>query len=219
MISDEQVINSLINHYRAKGLDVASVLDSPMFTKLSTQTQVELLRKYAAVLATGGNGFTSHEKKSLLGNVAVNAGAGALTGLGFAAMNYSQYGMDPDLKAGGIHVNSTFGRTAALGAALGGLSGLIPAAMAAYRARNRRNDLATLSGFVARTPTDDMALRALTHMHSGSQQAMDAVPGAAQAAEAQATSAVVSQGSGALAGHAKALLVMANPHVAPDWFA
>lgn len=149
-LTDDRVINDLINFYRSKGLNVTGVLDNPIFTSLSTQTKVQIIKNHAEALSTGGHGLTSAEKRGLAVSAAIRAVEGAALGIA-ASKAVSAARGDPYHGGYGVSAGAAFGL-------VGGLGALAYKAMKIQARRKTSEDAMRL---VHANPSDATALAAL----------------------------------------------------------
>lgn len=151
-MTDDQIINSLINYYRDQGLNVVGILDNPIFTQLSTPTKVEMIKKYAHALSSGGAGFTSKEMRDAKMGVALSAAGGAVVG---AASGFAARGLKGTLGGAG------WGLALGGGALIGTAGGLANSAYALYNARNHRRTLHDAVSALGNSPTSDSSAKAI----------------------------------------------------------
>jgi hypothetical protein len=132
-ITEEQMVNALLNHYREQGLNMVDILDNPEFAKLPLASKVSILKNNASALASGGNGLTSREKKDAMMSLAIDSAMGAATGYltGRAIHNIA-------VQHGG-KLGLGWGVAIAGGTALGLVGGATKALLPLHDLRARRN--------------------------------------------------------------------------------
>lgn len=115
-MKDELVIQSLVELYRERGVDLHLLLDDPMFTHLPLESKVNSIKQYASHIASpNARTLTGSDVKSVLVNSL--AGAGLATGsvLMRRYMNNRANGVNLPLSVKGLAIASGLG--AAAGAA------------------------------------------------------------------------------------------------------
>lgn len=84
-MDENQVILSLLDLYKSKGLDLHYLLDSPLFNSLPVQSRIAMIRKYAGDIAAGtSSGFGPSEIRRALWDVIPATITGAAAGFGTA---------------------------------------------------------------------------------------------------------------------------------------
>lgn len=167
-LSDEQIVNILIDKYKRSGSNLSKVLQDPVFKALPLSARMAAIRDHAAELSSGINpSFNGSNYK----NIGVEAGFGALAG-GAAARSFinksdlaktlTTYG-GPQHKAyagSGKRQSIIFGLLA--GGAVGALGGLMSERSDQDRLQHTKNTLSNLG----RRPSDRNAVLAYSDIES-----------------------------------------------------
>jgi hypothetical protein len=150
-LTDDQVIRSMLNYYKARGINLSSVLDEPLFKGLSTKTKVELLKKYAGEIESGTqSGIFKSDITKILWDVLPASVYGGIAGFGGGVAASKMF------KGGKVHPLSV-ALAATLGASMGALaSGINSAQPIGFRAQ-LKNQFQNLASH----PTDENALQTL----------------------------------------------------------
>jgi hypothetical protein len=80
-MNDNEVILSLLNLYKSKGIDLHYLLDSSIFVRLPMATQIAMIKQYAGQIAAGMHtGFGKPEVRRAMWDVVPAGIAGGATG-------------------------------------------------------------------------------------------------------------------------------------------
>lgn len=148
---EEKLVKTLLEQYKAQGIDLYALVDEPMFQSLPLEKKVKLMKQFASHIASGTsrrltkNDIKSVVKDALIGGVASGIFAGMAVG---KSLKY--------YRGGKLHLPS-------LGYAVG-TGAAITAAGTYLRAMKIYNDRIAMGkqlDNVAKNPTDENALKAL----------------------------------------------------------
>lgn len=151
-MTENEIVLSLLDFYKQKGIDLYKVLDDPTFKALSLQTRLDAIKHYAQMIHDDTpRGIAKRDFKEGLKSLFVQAGLGAVTGA---------------LASAGTAVTFNKGRISPgaplLGAMVGGMSGAIASGFSLASKRRDRNLMNDHIKEVIESPTDVNALRYLT---------------------------------------------------------
>ena len=150
-MNDQQVVSGLLAFYKQQGMDLAYVLDDPIFMKLPLASKIEAIKNHANEIVEGTSpGFNKIDRQAILARTARSIVTGGLTGgsLG-AALGAGVPGFDPR-------------RTAILGAITGAASGLGSALLSRAQEMTARKAVRGQLAAAAANPTDANVLGALS---------------------------------------------------------
>jgi hypothetical protein len=90
-MKDELVIESLIDLYKEKGIDLHILLDDPLFQSLKLDSKVSLIKKYASHISSStSRSLNKADIRALITNTLIMSGLGALSSVvGRATFNAS----------------------------------------------------------------------------------------------------------------------------------
>ena len=179
-MNEQQVVSSLLAFYKQQGMDLAYVLDDPVFIKLPLSAKVDAIRTHAKEIAEGTSpGFNKIDRGAILSHAARSIISGALTGgsLG-AALGAGVEGFDPK-------------NTALIGAVAGAAAGIGGSTIARLQEVTARNAIRNHLLHTAENPTDANAIGALSirGIHQRQNAGVDSILQGIQSAADKATSA------------------------------
>lgn len=155
MSLEEEVFKSVLDTYRAQGLDLSAVLDDPIFRSLSLGTRIEVIKKYAKeVNSTSRRSITRSDIKDII--------VSALATSGLAA----GYGLVGGVMAGRLYQGAMPSAKAIIpGAALFGIGSGVVSGVSAYRKLLKDKALADNMGRVVDDPSTQNVAKLLTFHH------------------------------------------------------
>jgi hypothetical protein len=160
-MNDEQLVLALIASYKARGIDLSSILDDPLFSKLPAWSKIKAIQDHAQELHDGVHGgMTRGDWKRVGVNSLFSGITGGLAGATAAA------GLQSAGHLGGV----TLGEGRGYGALIGGLAGAMLGGLGAYSHVADRREIKQSLGIAATNPTAANAIGALStsHMNAGS---------------------------------------------------
>jgi uncharacterized membrane protein len=151
-MNENEIVLSLLDFYKQKGIDLYRVLDDPTFKALSLQTRLDAIKHYAQMIHDDTpHGIAKRDFREGLRSLFVQAGLGAVTGA---------------LASAGTAVTFNKGKISPgapiLGAMVGGMSGAITSAFSTASRRRDRMIMNQHIKDVIDNPTNENALRYLT---------------------------------------------------------
>jgi hypothetical protein len=152
-MNDNEIVLSLLEFYKRKGIDMYKVLDDPSFKALSLDTKLKAIKTHAQELAEDtGHGITKKDFKGTLSNMFAQAVKGAITGVatGVAAKSMFRGGHLPLLEVG-------LG-----GAVVGAMAGAASSAVNVINASQERAFMRHELNRVVSSPTSPNALGVLS---------------------------------------------------------
>jgi len=159
-LTSNEILSSLLAHYKAQGIDMTSMLGDPVFMSQPMAERIAFLQQRAKEIAAHSSmnpALSARERPAVTGSAVAGAVAGGLTGFGGAMMLAATL---PNLQAG-IKASIAAGALGALGGALVG--GVSPYLEAKQKAQTRISTAAILH----RLAGDSSANNAVAALSSG----------------------------------------------------
>jgi hypothetical protein len=162
-MKDELVIQSLVELYKERGIDLHLLLDDPMFTHLPLESKVNSIKQYASHIASPtSRTLTRADVKSVLTNSLAGAGLAGGSVLMRRYLTNKANGVDLPISIRGM----------AIAAGLGAAGGAIKTIFDRSKSIAQRNDMnKAFNGLVQSGEDKDaikiMALRNLQNVKSG----------------------------------------------------
>jgi hypothetical protein len=160
-VKDSLIVESLIELYTEKGIDLHIILDDPTFINLPTSVKIDVLKKYAAHISSSTSSALS---RSDIRRALLNAGIGALVTGGLTAMSNHAFN-----KAIGAEDQGFSYSALAMGAGAGAVAGSVKSLMESAGDISARNEISHRFGTLAQSKSDKDAIKilALRNMQSG----------------------------------------------------
>ncbi len=150
---EEQIVKSLLELYKEKGIDLTSLVTNPIFGGLPLDKKVEMIKKYASHISSNTpKSLSRRDINILLADTALSGVIGG-AGAGLAAWKAAQYFQGHSLGP----IFKPMGRVAAIGATLG----LASAGVRGLSSYLARRDIIKSFNETATNPTDNNAIKTL----------------------------------------------------------
>jgi uncharacterized membrane protein len=118
-MNDNEVVISLLDYYKKKGIDLYKIIDDPMFKSLSRDTKIKAIQMYADRISQGTPAtLNKNDFKSTMKQMLFRAGIGAVTG-GIAGLGFARAFNDGKVPAEAFAAGAIFGATGGLLHSLG----------------------------------------------------------------------------------------------------
>ena len=158
---DSLIVESLIELYTEKGIDLHIILDDPTFIGLPTSVKIDVLKKYAAQISSSTSSALS---RADVKRMVLNAGIGALVTGGLTAMSNRAFN-----QAVGAENQGFSYKALAIGAGAGAVAGSIKSVMDTASDISARNEISQRFSNLANSRSDKDAIKilALRNIQSG----------------------------------------------------
>lgn len=162
-ITNEQIIDSMIAFYRARGLDLTYVLSDPVFMKLPTEDKIQAIQKHARTIYEGTPAsFNDQERARFKVSLVANAAKGGLAGATAASLVRKAYPMLASTTAASLAAKKSLGATLAIGLGIGTIGGAVVGYMQNKATAQNRQDLRNQLANTARDPSLSNAVGVLS---------------------------------------------------------
>lgn len=164
-LTNEQIIDSLLQFYKSRGTDLTYFLLDPVFDKMNASDKVEAIKRHAATIYHGSPaGYNREEKMDLAFDTGSSILGGAVSGLvvGVAAKKaITEIGVANTL-ANTMALNKALAATIRAAALTGAIGGGILAYRSAKKSADSRLALRNQLGKTALNPSTTNAIGALS---------------------------------------------------------
>lgn len=162
-ITNEQIIDSMIAFYKARGLDLTYVLSDPVFSKMPAEDKILAIQKHARTIYEGSPAsFNDQERARMKVSLVANAAKGGLAGATAASLVRKAFPMLAETTAASLAAKKSLGATLAIGLGIGAIGGAVVGYMQNKSTAQNRQDLRNQLANTVRDPSLSNAVGVLS---------------------------------------------------------